>query len=611
MPTYEIRSPDGKTYEVTAPEGATQGQVLQYVQQQHASAPAAAPVQQTGPQPTVMQTIAASPVGRFAHDAILQPIAGLAGLLAKVDPTGGSVAPMAAKAEGTYQDSLAAQRNRPGYAKALADEQATLQAKGGSGLTDQFIAPFTSALAGTAGLVTGGLNGSNAAADAQTAAQSGYQQAHPITSTAAGLAGGLLAVPENMMPNLLLQAKAPTVTGMGAPTIAYLRAASKSAYKQVDDSGIRVSTDALNHMADTLEDKIGPRLDPILHPDATAAYNRVMQYGTDNATAANPATFSELDNLRRIVSDAAKSPKPADRALAMQIQDHIDNFVNGLSPEDLDTSLVDQARADLTGATGAKGQIAKQIKTIEQNNPGALISKGAAGAGTRARYMDLHQQMQSAEAARAAALENFQNEDTLVSQGPQSTIDALNNARTYWSRASQAQLIQQQIDKAGIKASANYSQSGIENALRQQFKSLALNDKAMARLAPDVQEAVKAVAKGSPMGNLLRFVGKYAPHGPVATLAGMGVGSMMGGVGGAAEGGLASLLVPMAGEAARIGATRATQAAAQRTLETAALGAAPTTAPGVMSIPHLPPPGQLPYGLLGSAPLLLKPQQAQ
>lgn len=38
MPTYEIKSPDGKTYEVTAPDGASQHDVMSYVQQQHAGA---------------------------------------------------------------------------------------------------------------------------------------------------------------------------------------------------------------------------------------------------------------------------------------------------------------------------------------------------------------------------------------------------------------------------------------------------------------------------------------------------------------------------------------------------------------------------------------------
>lgn len=532
MPTYEIQSPDGKTYEVTAPEGATQDQVLAYVKQQHVAAPpSAAPTPApTGPQPSMMQTIMASPVGRFAHDAILQPISGLAGLLARADPTGGMIAPMAAKAEDTYQGSLSAQRNRPGYAKALSDAQAQLAARGGSGLTDQFIAPFTSAMAGTAGLITGGLNGSNAAADAQLASQGDYQKAHPIASAAAGLAGGLMAMPQGMTQNLLLKSAA-SPAAAAVPSIADLKSVAHQAYDRVDNAGHVVSDTAYDAMVNDLKSKLANEgIDKTLHPNAIAAYNRLAE------AQGNPITFKGLDTLRKVSSDAigASAMNKADQRLGYAVQNHIDDFVNGLKP------------ADIMGATD-----------------------------------------------------------------PTSTIADLAEARDAWSRASQAQLIQNQIDKAGIKASANYSQSGVENALRQQFKSLALNDKAMARLAPEVREAVKDVAKGSPMGNILRFVGKYAPHGPVATLAGMGVGSMMGGVGGAAEGGLASLAVPMAGEAARTGATKITQAAAQKALQTAALGRAPAAAPAALSIPSLPGASQLPYGLLGSAPLLLRPQPRQ
>ena len=67
-----------------------------------------------------------------------------------------------------------------------------------------------------------------------------------------------------------------------------------------------------------------------------------------------------------------------------------------------------QYRTELTAATGAKGQIAKQISDIEKNNSGALASRGAAGADVRARYMDLHQKLEQAENDRQAAMKVFQ-----------------------------------------------------------------------------------------------------------------------------------------------------------------------------------------------------------
>jgi hypothetical protein len=69
--------------------------------------------------------------------------------------------------------------------------------------------------------------------------------------------------------------------------------------------------------------------------------------------------------------------------------------------------LVDQLRDSLQAATGAKGQIAKQIAQIERDSPGALASRGAAGADIRANYMQLHQDLAQAEQDRVATLSMF------------------------------------------------------------------------------------------------------------------------------------------------------------------------------------------------------------
>lgn len=552
-----------------------------------------------GEQPSILDRAIASPVGRFAHDAVVQPLEGVNTLLHKAGLIPQDPSTLNNAVEKPYEAALAASRNTPGYAAARQAADKQMAAKG-SGLSDQLLSPFLPAMAGTMGGILGGsLDASNASADSQQAAQEAYAKEHPYTSFAANVAGGLLLAPQR-------SAILPLAPKAMIPSVADLKGAAKASYDAVDNSGVRVSTDALNRLGDSVQDSFGSRLDPILHPDASAAFNRITQYATDGSKGGHIATFQDLDNLRRVVADAAQSTKPADKALARMMQDKIDDFVGNLKPADLDTSLQDELRQNLVSATGQKGQIASQIKAIEQNKPGALAARGAAGQQTRDTYMALHDQLPQAEQARQGALSAFQNESDLINAGPQATIDALSHARDMWSRASQAELIQKQIDKAGIKASANYSQSGLENALRQQFKSLALNDRAMARLTPEVRQAVKDVAAGSPVGNVLRAVGKYAPHGPVATGAGMGLGYMMGGMAGATEGGLGSLAVPMAGELARMGATAKTMAAANRARDIAAAGRGVTipATPNVFQMPALTSKSAVPYGL----PLLLRPQ---
>jgi hypothetical protein len=80
-------------------------------------------------------------------------------------------------------------------------------------------------------------------------------------------------------------------------------------------------------------------------------------------------------------------------------------FANaGVGPVDYEA-----ARNDLISATSQKAQIARQIKSIEQNNSGALAARGAAGSTVRSNYMDLQQQLKDAEVARLAAASRFQD----------------------------------------------------------------------------------------------------------------------------------------------------------------------------------------------------------
>lgn len=480
-----------------------------------------------GPQPTVIDRIVGSPVGRLIHDAVVQPLAGAADLMTKAQLIGSGIpadkiTPGSNMVEQPYQAALAANRNTPGYATARAHADKVAAAKG-SGLSDQLLAPYMPAIAGTVGGLFGGsLDVANASADAQTAAQNAYATQHPIASTAAQLAGGFMAGPEMAK----LPASVPTPAKQVAPSITDLKAAARQAYDAADNSGVIISQPSYDSMVNGLKTKLADEgIDKTLHPNALAAYNRLEQ------AKGSPITLKGMETLRRVAGDAigASGMNGSDKRLGYIIQNAIDDHMASLTPADVLPGSIDPAQA----------------------------------------------------------------------------IDQLSTARDYWSRAAQADIIQKQIDKAGLKAQ-QYSQSGTENALRAQFRQLSLNDKAMSRLSPPVRQAVKDVAKGSPVGNILRAIGKYAPHGPVATLSGMGIGSMLGGVGGAAEGGLASLAVPAIGELARTGATRMTTAAAQRALDTAALGN--TMLPHVSTAPFQAPAitaqSRIPYGLFGSMGML-------
>ena len=102
----------------------------------------------------------------------------------------------------------------------------------------------------------------------------------------------------------------------------------------------------------------------------------------------------------------------------------------------------------------------------------------------------------------------------------------------YW-RSKLGETIDEAIDLARNRSS-QYSQSGMENALRTQFRQLnAKIIKGQLRGVPtELAEQIRLVADGSPIQNFARSVGKFAVRGPVS-----GVPSIAAALSGGAAGG--------------------------------------------------------------------------
>lgn len=158
-----------------------------------------APEVGNGPQPSFMDRVIASPVGRLAHNLTF-PLGNMEvsaiSSLAKGSPADAPIwkvinglKSIGDSAEAGYQGALQNNRNTPGYAaeRAKAD-QAMAMAR--PGFTDQMSAPVNAPIAGTVGLM-GGLDSSNAMADAQTSAQQAYAQQNPVKSAIGQTVGGL------------------------------------------------------------------------------------------------------------------------------------------------------------------------------------------------------------------------------------------------------------------------------------------------------------------------------------------------------------------------------------------------------------------------------------
>lgn len=476
------------------------------------------PQQGAGQAPTMMQTLAASPVGSLAHDAIVSPLESLFNLVRKTD-----FSPI----EKPYQDAIAAQQNRPGYADARTQAN-TILGKRPSGFTDQMTAPLNSAMAGLAGLATGGLNGMMATADAQRENQQGYQQQNPVKSAVGQMAGGMLAMPEGAASAVpTYQGDNPIVTRLaqgpnasvlpnpamsaGAQTIAQLNSAKKAAYQVVDNSSMKIAAPEIQTLHDDLTAKLArmglnDKTMPALAPKVATAMDSL------GGAAAGDQTLQAMDIQRRIAGIAAGSTDKTERTAARIMQDGIDDFITKLQPSQL--------------------------------------------------------------------------------SGPidQTAIDALPQARDLASRSFKAQQLQDIVDKAGNNATG-FSQSGYENALRNGFRKLLNNDRAIARFSPDEVAAIKQVATGGnslSATNLMRQVGKLSPQGAVPILAEIGAYGAFG---------PQALAIPAAGIAGRTGATLLQQNAARNAVNLALNGAPLAATPAAVSMPAITSASRLPYGL--------------
>lgn len=149
-------------------------------------------------------------------------------------------------------------------------------------------------------------------------------------------------------------------------------------------------------------------------------------------------------------------------------------------------------------------------------------------------------------------------------------------ARGLYARSKRSQMVDRMIQRAEIKAGAHYTQAGMEHALRQEFKQLALNQRRMRGLTPEQRAAVEKVAKGGAVENGLRNLGKFDPtKGGMSAALSIGTGGVLTGMGNPL-----GLAIPAAGFVGRRAATRLTKRNVDRARE-ALVGREPAELPAV------------------------------
>ncbi len=113
-------------------------------------------------------------------------------------------------------------------------------------------------------------------------------------------------------------------------------------------------------------------------------------------------------------------------------------------------------------------------------------------------------------------VENMGPGDVLAGN-TQVASNSIREARTLWARQARADTIDTLMERARNRAEV-VGGSGLENALRVEFRGLAQNEGRLRRFNHEEQDAIRQVARGGPLGNSLRTIGKLAPTNLIAIL---------------------------------------------------------------------------------------------
>ena len=259
------------------------------------------------------------------------------------------------------------------------------------------------------------------------------------------------------------------------------------------------------------------------------------------AAAAAPPT---AENLKKLSSQAYQQAESSGVMIdPKSFVNSVGTLVGKVAQEGIDPTLHPQATAALKRLTDAaqSGQPIplQQLETLRK------IIKGAAGSISK-------------DERRIARIMVDELDDYALGLSQSDVIagnavgagQMLRSARDLWSRASKSEAVEELITRAQNRAS-QFSGSGYENALRTEFRSLIQNQKRLRLFTPVEQNALRSVARGGPIENVLRYLGKLAPTGVVSTALSGGIGAVVGGAPGAVG-------VPLAGAMARQGATALT-----------------------------------------------------
>lgn len=90
-------------------------------------------------------------------------------------------------------------------------------------------------------------------------------------------------------------------------------------------------------------------------------------------------------------------------------------------------------------------------------------------------------------------------------------------ARSIWTRMSKAELLDEAMERALDRVGANYTNAGLQTALRQEFKRIKNAKHLFRKFSQQEQAVIRSIVRGNSVENYLRWAGKFSPSSPLST----------------------------------------------------------------------------------------------
>lgn len=110
---------------------------------------------------------------------------------------------------------------------------------------------------------------------------------------------------------------------------------------------------------------------------------------------------------------------------------------------------------------------------------------------------------------------------SVVSGNTADATSALKEARSLWAKQAKSSVIDNLMERAKNRAET-IGGSGLENAIRVEFRQLAQNPKRLRGFSQEERDAISQVARGGPIANVARTIGKLAPTSAIPILSELG-----------------------------------------------------------------------------------------